>query len=458
MKSIEHSPSDDPIIDWTNLNSLLVTGQYQQASELLHSAQSALQISGDAIFYEVMAAARQICLACLQSRAEMNWHRRAQLEAGEREHEMRHQLQSLLEMLSGNGAVDLGGGPQSPAPPPRSEHAVSEFDPISNKHGLAKIIQSLLNHLHLPTSEDQVDWPNPQTSDEISADRLRDKETPARRSGSDSPKGVDLEDEAAEALRVYCFGPFRVLCRSTLISNWQSLKGKSIFKYLVKHHHSPVSKEMLMEVFWPDTDPESSRRNLHQAIYNLRQTLRHGQPDFKAILFEDDHYLLNPDLSLWLDFEEFERGVIRGRRLELAGNIAGAIEEFQRAEALYLGDYLEDDLYEDWAASKREQLRTAYLDLADRLSVHYLNIGNTGSAIELCHKILEVDNCHEAAYRRLMQSYQAIGQSSLAVRHYHLCVEKLKTELDVTPSSETRTLFEAITRPGDSLSLAMRSR
>jgi DNA-binding SARP family transcriptional activator len=242
-----------------------------------------------------------------------------------------------------------------------------------------------------------------------------------------------------------------------MISNWPSLKGLAILKYMVSHHKSPVIKESLMEVFWPYADPESARRNLHQAIYSLRQALRHRQPDFKAVLFENDHYLLNPELTLYLDFEEFEERINAGRRLDSAGHPTEAIKEYSRAEELYKGDFLEEDLYEDWTGALREQIRNAYLDLADRLSSQYQKQGDPSSAIAVCWKILKKDNCNEIAYRRLMQCYQTLGQLSLAVRQYRLCVETLKNELDVPPSSETLNLFEDIIGSGKNNQLAMSS-
>ncbi len=200
-----------------------------------------------------------------------------------------------------------------------------------------------------------------------------------------------------------------------------------------------------MDVFWPDADVENARRNLHQAIYSLRQALRQVQPDFQVILFESDHYQINLDLSLWLDFEEFERHVKAGRRLESAGKTAEAMAEYIRAEELYRGDFLEEDLYEDWAGLQRERIRAEYLDLADILSAHYVQQSDYAAAISLCRKILEKDKCHEKAHRRLMHCYQAMGQTSMAVRQYQLCVKTLETELDVAPSAETQMLFKNIT-------------
>jgi len=238
----------------------------------------------------------------------------------------------------------------------------------------------------------------------------------------------------------------RVSRNGQIITHWHSLKGQSVFKYLVAHYGTPISKDVLMDVFWPDADPESARRNLHQAIYSLRQTMRRGEPNFQPIQFENECYLLNPEIDLWLDSEVFARNAQEGRQLEASGRQDEADVAYQRAEELYLGDFLEEDLYEDWTRPARERYRNAYLDLVDRLCERHWRKGNYPAVIELCGKLLAKDNCNEKAHRRLMQCYQIQGQHGLAVRQYRLCVDFLKDELGVSPSAETRNLLNKITQ------------
>jgi DNA-binding SARP family transcriptional activator len=199
-----------------------------------------------------------------------------------------------------------------------------------------------------------------------------------------------------------------------------------------------------METFWPDADPSDTRRNLHQAIYSLRQSLRQEQPDLQPILYKQDTYLLNPEMVIWLDFEEFENHANRGRRLEAAGQVAPAMEEYSIAVSLYQGGLLDEDLYEDWVASPRERLRQLYLDVANRLSDHYLRQKEYSASITLSQNILTYDNCNEEAYRCLMKSYFAQGQRHLAVRQYLTCVQTLHDELALEPSEDTVAVYWSI--------------
>jgi DNA-binding SARP family transcriptional activator len=226
-----------------------------------------------------------------------------------------------------------------------------------------------------------------------------------------------------------------------LITDWNGQKSKSILKFLLAHSQAPVSKDILMDVFWPDAAPEAARRNLHQAIYSLRQTLRHTDPGVAHVRFRDDCYLLNPQIEIWTDDRSFEEHVQAGRKLENEGRQEEAIAQYGIAENLYQGDYLKEDLYEEWPAARRQRLRRIYCELNDKLGNYYLEHAEYGTAIVLCHRVLAHDNCHEPAHRRLMRCYVAQGLRHLAVRQYQVCHESLREELDLEPSQETEALY-----------------
>ena len=245
-------------------------------------------------------------------------------------------------------------------------------------------------------------------------------------------------------MTIYCLGRFQVFLNDRIVENWLSRKGSLVFKYLLIHHPKPVGKEILMDTIWRDTEADAARRNLHQAIYSLRQTLRGKQEAFHHIWFKNDSYFLNPEMELWLDFKAFEKGIQEARHFEEAGRIQEAIKQYETAEALYQGDFLEEDLYEDWLAASREYMLTQYLGAVDRLSKLYLQVQQYAAVIHLCRKVLEKDRCYEAAHRRLMKCYLAQGQRQLAIRQYQICVQSLREELNILPSEKTRSLYERI--------------
>ena len=256
---------------------------------------------------------------------------------------------------------------------------------------------------------------------------------------------VDFADDRL-LLAVYCLGQFRVSLKGQWITHWPSGKGKAIFKYLIANHKRPIKKDILMDTFWRDADPAAARNNLYVAIYGLRQAFKAIHPDSQTVLFDDDHYSLNPALVLWLDFEEFNRHYQAGQASEKSGRLLEAIELYEAAASLYQGDFLSDDLYDEWPIQIRERLRITYLDTLDHMSRINLNQGQYLACVSLCHLILDRDNCREDAHRRLMICYSRQGQHHLALAQYQACVEALSSVLDVDPEPTTSQLAERIRR------------
>jgi DNA-binding SARP family transcriptional activator len=252
------------------------------------------------------------------------------------------------------------------------------------------------------------------------------------------------EEPAHHTLVVYCLGSLRLFQAEKWIEAWPSRKAQQIFKYLLLHRNAIVSKDILMDTFWRDSDPEAARRNLHQAIYALRQILKNNGSDIQHILFENDGYCLNPELSLWVDYEEFQEHARIGQQLLRANLPDEALEEYIVAESLYQGDLLAEDLYEDWIQPPRQILLHLYITVASYLTEYHLSHGEYAAAITLCQRILARDSCQEEAHRNLMQCYIHLGQRHLAVRQYQLCLRSLKDELNLAPAEETRQLYRQV--------------
>jgi DNA-binding SARP family transcriptional activator len=379
--------------DWRTTYKLLNEGQYEQVAEFLGKAQTASERTGDASLAQILAAARRICLACSQSHAETEWHHRAHQEAAQRERELGQQLQAILDLITER---------EAPKTPEKREALPLLPTPHKCKPPII-------------TTEAPVIRP------------------PARE-----------EERASPSLVVYCLGFFRVYQDDNLVGDWPSGKGKCIFKYMIANRDRPIAKDVLMDLFWRDADPEAARNNLNVAIYGLRQAFRAARPDFAHILFQDDHYVLNPDMEIWVDIEEFVRRYEAGRTLERRGELVEAVREYEVAEGLYQGDFLQEDVYQDWPIPRREGLKDSYLTTLDRLSRHYLEEKRYAACIHLCRKILAEDDCREDAHRRLMRCYSQQGQRNLALRQYHLCVETLARVLGVLPTAATVALYNQI--------------
>ena len=175
------------------------------------------------------------------------------------------------------------------------------------------------------------------------------------------------------------------------------------------------------------------------AVHGLRRAFR-ASASGPVVALDGGAYRLDPTVRLWLDVDEFELHAADGRRLETAGDLPGAVAAYERANALYQGDFLADDPYEDWPALAREQLLLTYQDVLDRLGGLYFGQHQYGACIALCRLLVATDPCREDAHRRLMRCYSRQGQPHLALRQYQACADALRRELLVDPEPATAEL------------------
>jgi DNA-binding SARP family transcriptional activator len=246
-------------------------------------------------------------------------------------------------------------------------------------------------------------------------------------------------------LTVHLLGQLKVRLDDVPVDDWPSGRGRSLFKYLVTHRDPWPRREVLMDAFWPDALPAAARNSLNVAVHGLRRALRAGAAG-PVVVLEGGVYRLDQRVRLWLDVDEFERHAAAGRRLEAAGDLAGAVAAYERAAALYQGDFLADDPYEEWPVLAREQLLVTYLEVLDRLSGLYFGQHQYGACIALCRQLVHRDPCREDAHRRLMRCYSRQGQPHLALRQYQACVDALHQELLVDPEPATADLAGQLRR------------
>lgn len=432
-------------------------GNYQEALDWLSRLQEKLKETHEWILLNILELFRQILEAPVPySRGELSgwllhWGELPLSETPNRPRAEKAQrvvipaagiisrVQGLWSSFWNSVRFGNRGGTRLQWSPPRDELTPGDQAQLGGSTPKPRI--ALSDSRKLSTKDVFFSDNNQVTSDVSvsSAPLLRSYLTPAS-----PPPHSSTQQPGLPSLAVYCLGQFQVYQDEQLVENWSSRKGSSVFKYLILEHPAPVGKEILMDTFWPDSDPDSARRNLHQAIYSLRQTFRGEQQEFHHIWFKNDCYSLNPNMETWIDFREFQKCIEVGRRLDKDGHLAEATEQYGTAEGLYQGDFLEEDLYEDWPILQREQLLNSYLSLVDRLGELYLQDHQYPSVIHLCHKVLARDKCYEAAHRRLMQCYLAQGLRHLAIRQYQTCIRALREEVDIEPSEETVTLYKHI--------------
>jgi len=282
-------------------------------------------------------------------------------------------------------------------------------------------------------------------------DADRSDTTPVEGVGADGSilGGVDADacppgTTGSAELAVCLLGRFRLFRRGQLVDGWQGPKTPRVVRYLFAQRGRPAPRDVLIDLFWPDVDPETARRNLHQAIYVIRKAIRAPYDPIQLVVIADEAYTVNTSAGVWCDVEEFEACARAGRRAERELREEDAISAYESAERNYAGEFLEDGLYEDWAIIERDRLRLVYLDVANRLAELKLGKGDVDAALDFSQRALERDACDEAAHRCALRCHGAAGNRNLVIRQYQACVNALDRTYGLEPTRETTELYASL--------------
>ncbi len=247
---------------------------------------------------------------------------------------------------------------------------------------------------------------------------------------------------AVTALAVTCFGRFSIRHNGQALTLCSNRSGQTILRYLAVQPEHRASADTLMEILWPDDEPEVARHKLQVAVSALRRSLINssGGELNGYIQCKDRVYQLNSDVSLSSDVDAFLLLYHTGRQVRGAEMAA----QYEQACQLYSGPFLVEDIYADWSSRQRDYLCRVYLAMCGMLAEYFLGSSQFEDAVKWAGAILQENRTDEAAHRQLMRAYAAEGRRSEAVRQYQRCERILREELSVAPAPETATLLQSI--------------
>ncbi len=202
-------------------------------------------------------------------------------------------------------------------------------------------------------------------------------------------------------------------------SHWKRRHAAAIVKVLALAPGGRLHREQLIDRVWPGETIAGAIPKLHKAAHFARRAI--GAPN--AVVLRGQQIVLCPDAKMTVDAVRFEDLA----RQALAGQDVTARRE---ALALYGGDLLPGDRYEEWAEQRREQLRLRHLDL--------LRLDGQWEAV------VELDASDERAHLALMRRHAANGDRHAALRQFERLDRALRHELGVAPGPEASALRDRL--------------
>jgi predicted ATPase/DNA-binding SARP family transcriptional activator/DNA-binding CsgD family transcriptional regulator len=254
-----------------------------------------------------------------------------------------------------------------------------------------------------------------------------------------------LEGRAKElgAVRIGLLGGFSVMVGARKVDerSWRLRKAASLIKLLALAPGHRMHRERAMDLLWPELGLRAASNNLRQTLHVARRTL-HPDSEIAShyLSLNGEQLVMCPQGQLWVDVEAFEEAADTARRSKDPAAYQAAIE-------LYSGELLPEDRYEEWAESRRGELRQTFLSLNVELAGFYEERGteeDLATAVQALQKVLAEEPTNEEAHVGLMRLYALLGRQGEALRQYGRLSEALSSGLGAEPSASARALREEI--------------
>lgn len=184
-------------------------------------------------------------------------------------------------------------------------------------------------------------------------------------------------------MSIQAFGKMVVSAEASILK-WKRQKSSEIFAYLLHHLGTPVHKEKLCEMMWPEYDPQKSLTYLQTIMYQLRKNIAEICNNNILIEYADHCYRLclndvRYDVTLFL------------QAYDLAFHQESpSIDALMEAEQRYTGPYFEEEGW-IWAMGRKQNLAQKYQRVLESIIRLEMNKQNKKNALLYIKKWAALD-------------------------------------------------------------------
>ncbi len=246
-------------------------------------------------------------------------------------------------------------------------------------------------------------------------------------------------------LHLSLLGHFSVTRGGAAVTGFESNKVRGLLAFLAVEQDIPHSRAALTGLLWPDWPEQSARRNLSQALFNLRQTLGDPAAEQPLLLVSRQEIRWNPAAPVWVDLHTCLDALPRA-------HAPADTTRLPEVSALYRGPLLDQfvledsDLFQNWLLTKREWLHLRVLSALHLYAQTLLDRGPAShdEAQAVISQQLALTPWREEAHAQMMHLLAARGQRGAALAQYELCQRILAEEVGAQPGDAIRTLHQQI--------------
>jgi len=237
---------------------------------------------------------------------------------------------------------------------------------------------------------------------------------------------------------IYCLGNLQIQAMPGLAPapmNFRTAKIRELFAFLLHHRGTPVKRDLLLDMLWPELDEKRGIANLYTSIHRLRAMLAEQAGEGRVAIhyrqfgYELDMHTLQVDTELWQE---------RLQRLPVL--TPASLYDYEQVMNAYTGYYLQEEHY-SWAEVERNRLHALWRKLAESLADYYAARDAHTEAIAIYHRMQQYEPGLESAALSLMKIYHRLNNAIAVEQQYQRLVKTLLQEASVRPGDEVNRWY-----------------
>lgn len=265
------------------------------------------------------------------------------------------------------------------------------------------------------------------------------------------PRNVPAPPVAHPPLVIRALGPLVVERDGEVLrpATWPSGRARRLLQLLLVHRFQPVARDQVLEMLWPDADPDRGALSLRQSLHVLRRQLE--PPDASSpihVLASGGTLQLDPGEDASYDVLDFEGHLRRAQADVAAARTEAAIRHLRAAVDLYRGELFADSPYERFAEEESAQLRHRFRRAVARLTELLASQRRWDDVVVVARRGQADDPLDEDLACHIASALLALGHRQEALAECHRFEALHVRELDLLPSVRVKTLAERAIRGG----------
>ncbi|MGH9244619.1 MAG: BTAD domain-containing putative transcriptional regulator, partial [Acidimicrobiales bacterium] len=222
-------------------------------------------------------------------------------------------------------------------------------------------------------------------------------------------------------------------------------KPRTLLALLIARANEAVSADWLIDELWGEHPPPTAAGALQTYVWHLRRSLEpeRGREPPRVLVTHGAGYVLRVD-QIHIDAHRFEGLAASGREALRSDRSEDAAVALRDALALWHGRAFAEFYDQDVLRAEGERLEDLRLGVAEDLMAADLALGREVEVATHAERLLRDYPLRERLWARLMLARYRMGRQAEALRAYRDARRILGEELGIEPSTELRSLEEAV--------------